>query len=163
MPETEPNLCLTDKSRVGIVELRNHTQQVNQTQGRGCKTRSMVQHLAGTWHSIRLEAPNAKLDGVEEQKHRRGYEAKNCDSPSQATARRYRGSMDLVADPDAHNTGTGSPLPGSRSTPETTVPLLFYPVWLFISNLLILATYFYTHTSFFILRISFFHIHTFVP
>lgn len=143
MPETEPNLCLTGKRRVGIVELRNHTQQVNQTQGRGCKTRSMVQHLARTWHSIWSEAPNAKLDCVEGQKHRCGYKVKICDSPSQATARRrYRGSMELVADPDAHNTGTGSPLPGSRSTPETTIPLLFYPVWLFISNLLTLETYF---------------------
>lgn len=92
-----------------------------------------VKHGAG--YSIRSEAPNAKLHGVEGQKHKREYEAKICDNPSQAIARRrYRGSMELVAEPDAHNTGTGCPLPGSRSTPETTVPLLCYPVWLLISN-----------------------------
>lgn len=47
MPETEPNLRLTSKRRVETVELRNHT-QVNQTQGRGHKTRSMVQHPVGS-------------------------------------------------------------------------------------------------------------------
>lgn len=152
MPETEPNLCLTSKRRVGIVELKNHT-QVNQTQKKGRKTRSMVEHPAETWHSIRSEAPNAKLLGVEGQKHRRGYEAKICDSPSQAIAkRRYRGSMELVAEPDAHNAGIGSPLSGSRSTPENTVPLLFYPVWLF-SVTFDFSNLFYTHTSFFILKI----------
>lgn len=90
------------KSRDYRVEKSHATSQSDP--GKGHKTRSRVQHP--------VRSTKCQATWCRGQKHKREYEAKTCDSPSQAIARRrYRGSAELVAEPDAYNTGTGSPLP----------------------------------------------------
>lgn len=147
MPESEPSLfAWSAKERKGILGLRNPTKQVNPTQGRGCKTWNMVRHPVRRTRSQATQRRGAEAH--------REYEAKICNRPTRPWARRrYRASMEFVAEPDAvswctEQTGTGSPIPGSRSTHWEHIAF-FFILYGFSSLTFDFSFLFYTYAFFY--------------